>query len=51
MKTHFKLYEGYVAHINKMIVFLNEADVETQEYDEMKRRFAAVSPPAYVHAG
>ena len=23
-----------------MIVFLNEADVETQEYDEMKRRFA-----------
>jgi Fe-Mn family superoxide dismutase len=40
LKPHFKLYEGYVAHINKMIEFLNEADKETQAYDEVKRRFA-----------
>jgi Fe-Mn family superoxide dismutase len=40
LKTHFKLYEGYVEHINKMIEFLNGANTETQEYDEIKRRFA-----------
>lgn len=40
LKAHFKLYEGYVAHINKMIDFLKGADKETQEYDEIKRRFA-----------
>jgi Fe-Mn family superoxide dismutase len=40
LKTHFKLYEGYVAHINKMIEFLNGADKETQAYDEVKRRFS-----------
>jgi superoxide dismutase, Fe-Mn family len=40
LKTHFKLYEGYVAHINKMIEFLNNADKETQAYDEVKRRFS-----------
>lgn len=40
LKAHFKLYEGYVAHINKMIDFLDGADKETQEYDEVKRRFA-----------
>jgi Fe-Mn family superoxide dismutase len=40
LTTHFKLYEGYVAHINKMIDFLNGANTETQEYDEVKRRFA-----------
>ncbi len=40
LKTHFKLYEGYVAHINKMIDFLSRADKETQAYDETKRRFA-----------
>ncbi|HTA77828.1 MAG TPA: Fe-Mn family superoxide dismutase [bacterium] len=40
LKTHFKLYEGYVAHINEMIEFLNDADKETQAYDEVKRRFA-----------
>jgi Fe-Mn family superoxide dismutase len=39
LKAHFKLYEGYVAHINKMIEFLKGADKETQEYDEVKRRF------------
>ena len=40
LKAHFKLYEGYVAHINKMINFLNGADKETPEYEEAKRRFA-----------
>jgi Fe-Mn family superoxide dismutase len=40
LKTHFKLYEGYVAHINKMIDFLDGADVETQAFDEITRRFA-----------
>ena len=40
LKAHFKLYEGYVVHINKMIHFLKEANPETQEYDEIKRRFA-----------
>ena len=40
LKTHFKLYEGYVAHINKMIAFLEVANVESQEYEEVKRRFA-----------
>jgi Fe-Mn family superoxide dismutase len=40
LKAHFKLYEGYVAHLNKMIHFLKEADRETQEFDEVKRRFA-----------
>ncbi len=39
LRAHFKLYEGYVAHINKMIDFLKGADKETQEYDEVKRRF------------
>ena len=40
LKAHFKLYEGYVAHINKMIDFLNGANREAPEYDEVKRRFA-----------
>jgi Fe-Mn family superoxide dismutase len=40
LKTHFKLYEGYVAHINQMIDYLAGADKATQEYDEIKRRFA-----------
>jgi len=40
LKTHFKLYEGYVAHLNQMILFLNESDKSTQEYEEIKRRFA-----------
>jgi Fe-Mn family superoxide dismutase len=40
LKSHFKLYEGYVAHINKMIGFLAGADKLKQEYEETKRRFA-----------
>jgi Fe-Mn family superoxide dismutase len=40
LKAHFKLYEGYVAHINKMIDFLKQVEPEAQEYDEVKRRFA-----------
>lgn len=40
LKAHFKLYEGYVDQINKMIDFLNGPDKETPEYGEVKRRFA-----------
>jgi Fe-Mn family superoxide dismutase len=40
LKTHFKLYEGYVTHINRIIDYLKTADTETQEYEEIKRRFA-----------
>jgi Fe-Mn family superoxide dismutase len=40
LKAHFTLYEGYVAHINKMIDLLNGQKFETQEYGEVKRRFA-----------
>jgi len=40
LKAHFKLYEGYVTHINKMIEYFKTGDKETQEYDEVKRRFA-----------
>ena len=40
LKAHFKLYEGYVAHINKMIDFLNGGNTEAPGYDEAKRRFA-----------
>ncbi|HTC20348.1 MAG TPA: Fe-Mn family superoxide dismutase [bacterium] len=40
LKAHFKLYEGYVTHINKMAGFLKGADKASQEYDEVKRRFA-----------
>ena len=40
LEAHFKLYEGYVVHVNKMMTFLNGADAGTPEYDEVKRRFA-----------
>ncbi|HTA76663.1 MAG TPA: Fe-Mn family superoxide dismutase [bacterium] len=40
LKTHFKLYEGYVAHINQMIQSLKTKERETLEYEEIKRRFA-----------
>ena len=40
LKAHFKLYEGYVVHINKMIEYFKTGDKETQEFDEVKRRFA-----------
>ncbi len=40
MKAHFKLYEGYVAHINKVIDLLKGSDGQSQEYDEVKRRFS-----------
>lgn len=40
LKAHFKLYEGYVAHINQMIDLLSGTDKETQVYDDAKRRFA-----------
>ncbi len=40
LTAHFKLYEGYVAHINKMIEILNGGNIEAPEYDETKRRFS-----------
>ena len=40
LKAHFKLYEGYVDHLNKMIASLNGGGVANQERDEVKRRFA-----------
>jgi superoxide dismutase, Fe-Mn family len=40
LKNHFKLYEGYVKHTNKLIKVLKTANPDTQAYDEMKRRFA-----------
>jgi Fe-Mn family superoxide dismutase len=40
LNAHFKLYESYVVHINKMIDFLRGENVEAQGYDEAKKRFA-----------
>ncbi|MBI5045834.1 MAG: superoxide dismutase [Candidatus Niyogibacteria bacterium] len=39
LKNHFKLYEGYVANINKLIEQLGVATVGTPQYAEMRRRF------------
>jgi len=40
LKAHFKLYEGYVEHINNMIELLNGGNFSTLEYEEVKRRFS-----------
>ncbi len=39
LKAHFKLYQGYVANINKMIDFLSTGEAGSPGYDEGKRRF------------
>ena len=40
LKAHFKLYEGYVEQINKMIDFLKTGDRAAREYGEIKSKFA-----------
>jgi Fe-Mn family superoxide dismutase len=37
LKTHFKLYEGYVLQVNRMIHFLKGANRETPEVEEVRR--------------
>ncbi len=39
LKNHFKLYGGYVTNVNKMSEFLNEVEIGTIQYSELKRRF------------
>jgi Fe-Mn family superoxide dismutase len=43
LKTHFSLYQGYVANTNKMVERLNQllqdGNTETPDYGELKRRF------------
>lgn len=39
LKTHFKLYEGYVANTNKVADKLAQTEIGTPEYAELKRRF------------
>ncbi len=39
LKNHFKLYEGYVANVNKVSDLLKELDKATPQYAELKRRF------------
>ncbi len=39
LKNHFKLYEGYVANVNKVSEILKETDKASPQYAELKRRF------------
>jgi len=39
LNTHFKLYEGYVANVNKLSDVLDALELGTPEYSELKRRF------------
>ncbi len=39
LKNHFKLYEGYVANVNKASDLINKVEIGTPEYSELKRRF------------
>jgi superoxide dismutase, Fe-Mn family len=39
LETHFSLYEGYVANVNKLSQKLSEIAKDYPEYAEMKRRF------------
>ena len=38
LNNHFKLYQGYVTHTNKVLELLNKG-ADTYEYGELKRRF------------
>ena len=38
LNNHFKLYQGYVTHTNKILELLNKG-ADTYEYGELKRRF------------
>lgn len=39
LKNHFKLYEGYVANVNKMKELIGSAEIGAPQYAELKRRF------------
>jgi len=39
LKNHFKLYEGYVANVNKMGELADKTEMGTPEYAGLKRRF------------
>ena len=39
LKAHFKLYEGYVTHINEMIEFFQAPEALGPGRDEVRRRF------------
>lgn len=39
LKNHFKLYEGYVANVNKVLEMIKSSEIGTPAYAEMKRRF------------
>jgi Fe-Mn family superoxide dismutase len=39
LKNHFKLYEGYVANVNKIGEMAESLEIGTPQYAEVKRRF------------
>jgi len=39
LKNHFKLYEGYVANVNKIDEMSDTLEIGTPQYAEVKRRF------------
>lgn len=39
LKTHFKLYEGYVKHTNKALDLLRSGDLDDYSAGEVRRRF------------
>ncbi len=39
LKNHFKLYDGYVANVNKVGELLDNVEIGSPEYAELKRRF------------
>jgi len=39
LNTHFKLYSGYVANVNKLEEILQKTEAGSPEYAELKRRF------------
>lgn len=39
LKNHFKLYQGYVANVNKIGDLADTIEIGTPEYAELKRRF------------
>lgn len=40
LKNHFKLYEGYVANVNKLGELADSLEIGTPQYAELKRRFS-----------
>lgn len=39
LKNHFKLYEGYVTNVNKVVDILEKSETGTPAFSELKRRF------------